>query len=471
MKLSARDILAITHLRAVDFGTGKSLMVTGVSIDTRILRRGDLFFAIKGTTYDGHNFLTKAIEAGASAAILENRWVQLNEAFLLSLPIPYLVVEDSTRALGELAAWYRRKFRIPVLAIGGSNGKTTTKEMIRRVLETKYSVLATEGNLNNHIGVPLTIFRLEKKHQVAVIEVGTNHRGEIDYLCGVLEPTHGLITNIGQEHLEFFNTVSGVAKAEGELFDWIATHRSGNGWLFLNSDDRHLAKRRKKLRNIVNYGFKIPNAVFRGSAISTESNGNTRFRVKPRGKSPIEITLSVPGIHNAYNALAATAVGLTLKVPAAKIQRALLSFAPTGKRMEVLSIDGVTVLNDTYNSNPESVIAALQTLKSIRTPGKKIAVLADMLELGLASEALHKSVARQVESSKVEYLLTYGPLSRHTSEAASVKFKVHYDQKNMLSEYLIELLTPGDVVLIKGSRGMKMEDVVTFIQERLSKAA
>jgi len=471
MKLAVRDILSLNHLRAVGFGAGTSISVNGISIDSRSLQRGNLFFAIRGSTFDGHNFLTKAIEAGASAAVLEQRWASRNEAFLLSLPVPHLIVEDSTRALGELAALYRKKFRISVLAVGGSNGKTTTKDMIRAVLESKYSVLSTEGNLNNHIGVPLTLFRLEKKHAIAIIEVGTNHHGEIRYLCSLLQPTYGLITNIGREHLEHFSSVAGVAKAEGELFDWIAEHRGQSGTMFVNADDLHLAKRLRSRGKIISYGFRKTTAVVRGSGLKIGITGESRFVVRKKGKASFGIDLGIPGSHNAENALAAAAVGITFNVRATQIQKALSSFRPSSKRMEVLSIDGVTILNDTYNSNPDSVRAALETLKSIKTAGKKIAVLADMLELGSAGEGLHKKVAKYVETSRAEYLLTFGPLSRLTMETANVKFKAHYDQKNILSEYLIELLAPGDVVLIKGSRGMKMEDVVTFLKERLSKAA
>ena len=191
MKLTKSDILAIPHFKAIGFDGLKNLKVTGISIDSRTIKAGELFLAVRGDQFDGHNFISKAIEAGAAGIIVERRWAEVNASMMVSINIPRLIVENTIQALGKLANIYRRKFDIPVIAIGGSNGKTTTKEMIRDVLGTKYHVLCTEGNLNNHIGVPQTLFRLEKKHEVAVVEIGTNHPGEIDYLCSVLEPTHG----------------------------------------------------------------------------------------------------------------------------------------------------------------------------------------------------------------------------------------------------------------------------------------
>ncbi|MEX1140122.1 MAG: UDP-N-acetylmuramoyl-tripeptide--D-alanyl-D-alanine ligase [Bacteroidota bacterium] len=470
MKLTEKDLLRVTNVQAMDFGGRKPLTVTGVTIDSRSVRPGDLFVALKGERVDGHDFITRAIEAGAAAVVLGRTWTSRNEALMLSLPVPRLVVEDTVKALGELARVHRRKFDIPVIAVGGSNGKTTTKDMIKAVLGTRSTVLATEGNLNNHLGVPLTLFRLEKKHKVAVVEIGTNHPGEISYLCDILLPTHGLLTNIGAEHLEFFRTFGGVAKAEGELFDWLKTYRAKSSKIFINADDRFLAKRIRSTRSAVTFGFKATRATVRGVNLTFSERAQPRFQVKSGSRS-FMVELSVPGLHSAMNALAAITVGLTFRVSPANIRRALHALKPTGKRMEVVEMGGVTVLNDTYNSNPDSVRAALQTIGAMKTAGKRIAVLADMLELGPDSAGMHRQAAHEAAKNGVEYLLTYGPLSRETHTTSNAKFKAHYDQKNMLSEYLSELLSPGDIVLIKGSRGMKMEDVVTFLRERFSKAA
>jgi UDP-N-acetylmuramoyl-tripeptide--D-alanyl-D-alanine ligase len=469
MNLTLSDCLKISHLAVIDVTGHEKQNFTGVSIDSRTIEQGNLFLAIRGEKFDGHNFVTAAIRTGAAAVIVDRQWVENNAALMASLAVPRLVVENTTVALGALARVYRRKFRIPVLAIGGSNGKTTTKEMIHAVLGKKYRVLSTQGNLNNHIGVPQTLFRLVRSHRAAVIEMGTNHAGEIRALCQIAEPTHALITNIGREHLEFFGSVAGVVKAETELFDWLKERRKRKAIVFVNKDNGQLVKKAKGLKSL-SYGLKAP-ADVRGTVMGFDQKGRAKLRIRSKGKSGFDVQLSVPGHHNVVNALAAATIGLAFRVPTKKIQSALQSFSTPGKRMEELNISGFTVFNDTYNSNPDSVLAALQTMKSFAAKGKRIAVLADMLELGASAEKEHKYIGSIVSRYGVEYLLTYGELSRFTSAESRTKFKAHYEQKNMLAEYLAELLTPGDVVLIKGSRAMKMEDIVTFLKERFSRAA
>lgn len=467
MKLTANDILLLPHVQALGFERAKDLVLTGVSTDSRTIQHGDLFIALRGGTFDGHNFITKAVEAGAAAIIAEAKWVEPNQILFSSLNVPRLLVEDTIRTFGLLANAHRKKFEIPVLVIGGSNGKTTTKEMVSSVLCSKFRILNTEGNLNNHVGVPQTIMRLEKEHEIAVLEIGTNHFGEIDYLCSVVEPTHVLITNVGHEHLEFFGSLDGVSKAEGEAFEWLRQHRPSTGVGFVNRDDSHLKNKSKGIHKAITYGFAKGAASVKGRVQSLDEDACVRLEIRQSAKKPFRVQLSVPGHHNAFNALAAATVGLTFKVPVKRIQQALSSFSSASKRMEVLKVDSVIVLNDTYNSNPDSVMAALGVLGSIGTPGKKIAVLADMLELGKNSIEEHKHIGELVTTSGVKYLLTYGPLSKHTHEAAAMAGKSHYEQKAVLSEFLFGILSPGDVVLIKGSRGMKMEEVVAFITERL----
>ena len=463
MKLSGPEIRRIPSVEAVGFDAGR-FAVTGVSTDSRTIVKGDLFIALRGGQFDGHDFVTRATSAGAGAVVVDRRWAESNGAMFVSIHIPRLVVEDTTEALGRLANLYRRQFILPVIAVGGSNGKTTTKEMIRAVLAQKYQVLATEGNLNNQIGVPLTVFRLEKSHEVAVIEVGTNHPGEIAALCSILEPTHGLITNIGREHLEFFGSLDGVADAETELFDHLAAN---GGTAFVAADDAAIVARARKVRKRVAYGMAARLAAVRGRIRSVDDQGRTTLDVRPHGRKPFTLGLTIPGTHNAQNALAACAVGLTLRVPTAAIQKALAGFVAASKRMQMESIHGVTVLNDTYNANPDSVLAALTTLAALRIRGRKFAVLADMLELGPDAAVMHRAVGQAVRRSGVDTLLTFGPLSRQTHEAADVEQKTHYDQKTALAEDLVGLLSPGDAVLVKGSRGMKMEEVVALLEERL----
>ncbi len=469
MKLTRKDLLQVRHVRTVGFEHLES--ITGVSTDSRTIRPGDLFLALRGERYDGHDFIENVLQVQPGALVVEDAWFELKGHWLVTRRIPTLVVNNTTVALGELARVYRRKFRIPILAVAGSNGKTTTKEMIASVLRGKYAVLSTEGNLNNHVGVPQTMFRLEKTHRVAVVELGTNHFGEIEYLCNILEPTHGLITNIGREHLEFFGDLAGVAKAEGELFAWLAAHRGKQGVGVVNADEPLLAKYSAMLKTRFTYGFTARRAQVKGTLVGYDHRGCAEIEVRPRGKRPFSVKLQIPGEHHAQNALAAAAVGVLFRVPSAAIRRALEQCTGVPKRMQVLQLNGVTVINDTYNANPDSVLAALKTLGAMRTAGKRIAVLADMLELGVGAEDAHRRIGEEVGKAGIDYLLTFGPLAQQIFDAAAVKFKSHYDQKNVLAEYLIELLSAGDVVLVKGSRGMKMDDVVTFLQERFQRAA
>ena len=465
MKLTKKDILSIPHIQASGFDSPGPLDVTGVSIDSRTVNPGELFVAIRGDQFDGHNFISAAVEQKASALVVEKRWASGNITMLVSLNLPILVVENTVHALGRLATIYRRRFDIPVLAVAGSNGKTTTKEMIENVLSAKYNVLCTQGNLNNHIGVPQTLFRLEKKHEVVVIEIGTNHPGEITYLCNVAEPKHGLITNIGREHLEFFGTIEGAAKAEWELPLWIAAH---DGVFLINADDARIVRLAKKMKKAVTYGFSARAAKVKGSGLNMNEQACASFFIKAGTQKKFSVQLAVPSEHNAKNALAAAAAGLVFKVAPADIQRTLGQFSSVGRRMQLLTMNGVTIINDTYNANPDSMIAALKTLSATRTTGKRIAVFGDMRELGPDAPEMHRQIGESAGTYGVDILLTYGSLAAHISDAAVVAAKTHFEQKSALIEYTLRTIAPGDIVLVKGSRGMKMEDVVAAINERFS---
>lgn len=462
MSVPVSDLRLAGVVKEVNLGRLRARTFRGVSTDTRTIRSGELFIALRGEQFDGSRFVAQAFTKGAACAVVDDR--SDTSAFA---DRPHVVVRDTAATLGRLANLHRRKFSIPVLAVAGSNGKTTTKEMIASVLGATHSVLSTKGNLNNHLGVPQTLFRLGKKHDVAVVEVGTNHFGELRYLCEILEPTHGVITNIGHEHLEFFKNLDGVAAAEGELFAGLP----GSGTAFVNADDPYIARLETAARKKVTYGFAAASAAVRGSRAALDARGCARFTVKAKGKKEFRVELSTPGVHGMSNALAAAAVGITFGVPAAQIRRALGSFAAVGKRMEVVRFGGVTILNDTYNANPDSVISALETLAAMKSTGKKIVVLGDMLELGPTSRLEHERVGERVRSLGFEYLLTFGPQAASINRRVKCGVNFHYEQKNMLSEYAAEMLSRGDVVLVKGSRGMKMEDVVAFLRERLKKRA
>jgi UDP-N-acetylmuramoyl-tripeptide--D-alanyl-D-alanine ligase len=464
MNLSGNDLTQIAHIEFRNPGAAKRRAFTGVSTDTRTLQPGNLFVALRGEHFDGHRYLAEAFARGARAAVVEAR---AETAAVATRPL--LVVENSVRALGMLARLYRDRFNIPVIAVGGSNGKTTTKDMIAAVLSTTHTVLSTGGNHNNDIGVPLTLFRLQKKHEVAVVEIGTNHPGELAWLCQVLDPTHGVVTAIGREHLEFFGSLEGVAREEGELYEVLRNRKKGMA--FVRADDPAVSSLATGIRRRVTYGFAARRADIRGKDLKLNAEGCAEFLLSlPRSKKPLEIRLGIPGEHSAVNALAAAAVGSAFRVPAKAICGALESIRPSSRRMEVVHLEGVLIFNDTYNANPDSMLAALKTLAATRVRGKRIAVLADMRELGAAGPAEHERVGRAARELRIDYVLTFGPLARRIHESAGTAQALHYDEKNMLAEYLAELIAPGDAVLVKGSRGMKMEDVVAFLVERLRTA-
>ena len=463
MELTVDDVMKLRKKGTLNPELLKSARVTGISTDSRTVRPGEVFFALRGERFDGHRFVDGATAAGASLVVIDDPGA-------VRVPQAAIVVGDTTRALGELASIHRSKFAIPVLAIGGSNGKTTTKEMVAAVLGSRYKVLRTEKNYNNQIGVPLTLFGLTRAHEAAVIEIGTNHPGEIAALCRILRPTYGLVTTIGREHLEFFRTVRRVAAEEGALYDFL--RRSGNGTALVNADDPWVVSRARGVRPVWKYGFSGRGLTVKGTVIDVDANGCVHFRFAHRkARRGTTVRMRVPGSHNAMNALAAATAGLALGVPAPSIRRALASFSAVKDRMQVVRAGGVVLINDAYNANPDSVAAALRSLVSMRARGKRIAVLADMREMGKAAEREHREVGREIARLGIDYLLTYGDHARFIHESADVPMKFHYEQKNMLAEYLFELVSPGDLALVKGSRGMKMEVVVNFLQGRLGTEA
>jgi UDP-N-acetylmuramoyl-tripeptide--D-alanyl-D-alanine ligase len=461
MKLTSGDLFSLEPEQIVNRDHLSRKQFAGVSTDSRRTRPGELFVALRGERFDGHAFLSDAAARGASAALVERVPPQKQpQGFAL------VVVENTLHALGDLGLRYRRKFTLPVLAVAGSNGKTTTKELVASVLRKRYTVLSTEGNLNNQIGVPLTLFRLKDRHDIAVIEIGTNHPGEIAYLCRILEPTHGLVTNMGKEHLEFLHSLEGVAAEEGALFDMLAGQPGAVA--FVNADDRRVVARSKGVATKVVFGFTNRHRDVLGSDLRLNKLGCPRFRfLGGRLKHPVAVELSMPGRHNAINALAAAAVGIAFRVSSRDIRTALEATQPVQRRMEVVEVGGVTIFNDTYNANPDSMRAALHTLARSSVSGKRIAVLADMRELGAGQVGEHTLIGEEVTRLGIDYLLTFGDLAKHIRRGAQTRFALHYERKNVLAEYLAELVAPGDAVLVKGSRSMQMEDIVTFLIEQL----
>ena len=425
---------------------------TGGCIDTRLLAFGEIFFALVGTRTDGHEFIASAFAAGASAAVVSVRWYS-------GQPVPkrpsgtLIVVEDPEQAMSDVARVYRSRFRIPVLAVTGSNGKTTTKEMAAEVLGTRYRVLKTEGNLNSRQGLPLTLFRLSAGHEAAVLELGISETSGLTHLCNVADPKVGLITNIGPTHLEFLGSVEGVAKAKGEILGYLDESSTA----ILNLDDLWLAREKNKIKGRL-LGFGIEQICqFRGEGLVLDQDGCGHFSLQSR-----KIRLHVPGRHNVYNALAAAAAGFALEVPLEDAIRALEGFQPAAMRSSVETRAGVRILNDAYNANPASMRAALETLRAMKVEegGRRIACLGDMLELGEDAPALHRGVGTIAEGLGVDLIFATGPLAVEIVRGAPGLGGGHYPDRNRLILALNENLRSGDILLVKGSRGMRMEEVI-----------
>ncbi len=461
MNLTLKEILRIKKLNAEFFGdeTILSLPISGISINSREIENGKIFIAIRGERLDAHQFISDAFKRGALACVVARNWFTVQNKD--SLRGNFIVVQDTLFTLQEISHYYRKKFDIPFLAITGSNGKTTTKEMIAAVLRQKFNVLKNPGNLNNHIGLPLTLLKLDKNHEFAITEMGTNHFGEISRLAEIGAPNYGLITNIGPAHLEFFGSLDGVYRAKTELWEYLEKEGLGT---FVNMDDPYLRKKLPAVPDVIEYGFEYGKDV-RGELVGMDSSGHPAFRC-----GELEIQLSVPGMHNIYNALAAVAVGKKFGVSDEKIKLALESFQSADKRMEILDIGGMKIINDCYNSNSASAKRALETLGQMESSGKKIAILGDMFELGDVSEKEHFSVGEYCSKlKKIDFLLAVGEMSKFTVEAAKDSLgdrAVHFSNKSDLKKYVLKLLKPGDLILIKGSRGMAMEEITQFIKEK-----
>lgn len=424
-----------------------------VSTDSRTLRPGELFVAIKGHRFDGHNFAVQALEQGAAGAVVE-RW-----------PLPGVgpeptgavwKVDDALTALGALARFHRERFRVTLAAVTGSSGKSTTKTMLAHILSGSREVLATPGTQNNRIGVPLTLFRLEPKHRAAVLELGTNQWGEIRALTEICRPTAGVVTNIGPAHLETFGDLRGVLREKGGLWEGMAPGAP----VALNGDDPLLREAGKNLSRPVVWFGTGPECQVRGSDFSGGMEGG---RCCVNGRWELQIPLL--GRYNLLNALAALTCAQLLGEDLGAAVRRLSDVPALPGRLTCASRDGLWIVDDTYNANPGSLRAALDALSEFPRAGRTIAVLGDMLELGGRSEELHAEAGRQAARAGVDGLIAVGPQARRLLEAAwaagldrsAGRF---FSTPEEAGEFLAETARPGDVVLVKGSRGMQMERVI-----------
>jgi UDP-N-acetylmuramoyl-tripeptide--D-alanyl-D-alanine ligase len=464
VNLTVLDLLSISHGDESGISNlNANRQFHAVSSDSRTIKRDDLFVALKGPNFDGHTFLDAVAKEGAMAAVVSSTWYRANKS--KKPPLPVLVVKDTLDALGDLANVYRNKFSIPILVIAGSNGKTTTKELVAHVLSGSFDVLKTEANYNNQVGLPHMLFQLREGHKIAVLEIGTNHPGEIAWLARVAQPTHALITNIGREHLEFFKDLKGVAKEEMATFDVTNTN---NGIAFVNLDDPYIKVATEQFGDRAKtYGTSKNAQVFVEHSATTK-DGRVELRVWSDGKS-FKVRTQLIADYAPNMVAAATAVGWHFGMTRSEIKTQIEIFRPHSKRLEVLhTADGITILNDAYNANPDSMEAAIKTLAAFPTEGKRYAVLGDMFELGDTSVREHRALGQWIAKSKIKRVFFTGKDMQHAAKAFIAETSkrlsdVHSATKQELAARLRAVLKTGDVVLIKGSRGMRMEELIDML--------
>ncbi|MGH8583881.1 MAG: UDP-N-acetylmuramoyl-tripeptide--D-alanyl-D-alanine ligase [Gammaproteobacteria bacterium] len=423
---------------------------TGCCTDTRTLRPGQLFVALPGPRYDGHDFVAEAERKGAAAAVVERP---------LALSVPQVVVPDARAALGHIAGRWRERFQVPVIAVTGSNGKTTVKEMLLAILTRCGPALGTQGNLNNDIGVPLTLFRLGAEHRYAVLEMGANHSGEIAALCALARPMVGIVTQCAPAHLEGFGSEDGVARAKGELYAGLAP----NATAVINADDRYAPVWRALAAHSRQLSFGLAGNADVGAEVDAAvdvSQGSHFMLRTPAGS--VRVGLALPGRHNVMNALAAAAAALALGVPLETISAGLQTVRPIQGRMQPQEgPHGARVFDDSYNANPGSLKAALEVLAACS--GERWLVLGDMNELGTDTEHYHREAGRLARSLGIDRLYATGALAQLSAEAFGHDAR-HYADASALAAHLGATLGPGVTVLIKGSRGMHMERVLAQLQ-------
>lgn len=417
----------------------------GISIDTRTIKPGNLFVAVKGEKLDGHDFISEAVKKGA-IAVLVNKTMDIS--------LPQLVVNDTLDAFGKIAALWRNQFSIPIIGVTGSNGKTTLKNMIAGILRAASndeSVLATEGNLNNNIGVPIMLCRLTAEHRFAVLEMGMNHAGEISYLTHLVKPQVAVVNNAAEAHLEGLKNVAGVARAKGEIFQGLAV----NGTAVLNGDDNHF----DYWRSLVTQFKKITFGLDHPADVTATINEKSITLKTHQGE--IDVTLPLLGKHNVMNALAATAATLAIGIDLNAIKTGLenVSCAPGRMRQYILA-SGTRVIDDTYNANPFSLQAAVNTIASLS--GTKLVVLGDMKELGANAKEMHFTAGEKIRAAGIHHLFTLGEMSAATAEGFGQSAQ-HFTDQTQLITALHPHLKDSTTILIKGSRSMKMEKIVEAI--------
>lgn len=438
--------------------SGSQRTITNVCIDSRTVVEGALFVPIPGEHFDGHDFISIAFDKGAAAVLVEktinsceNKWI--------------IHVDNTVVALQKLAKYYKNKFDIPFIAVTGSSGKTTTKDLIYSVLSKKYNVLRTKGNQNNDLGVPLTIFQLEKSHEMAIIEMGMDHLGEISRLADIVKPNISIITNIGVTHIENLKTQENIFKAKCEILQTLDV----NDIALINGDDNFLRKVESDIFSIIRYGINEKDLDITAFNIISNNNG-VNFDVK-YNNSLSHFHLRFPGNHNVYNSMAAIFLGFYFKMTSNDIQLGLDEFKPSNNRMDIKNIKDTLLINDCYNANPDSMKSALNVLSQFKNEeNRTIAVLGDMFDLGSDSHTFHYNVGEYLANlGNIDYLVAIGNDSKYYIQGACDKgFSknncCYFLDNNSAANYLLSRKKRNDCLLIKGSRGMKMEEIVIILE-------
>ncbi|MFH1312877.1 MAG: UDP-N-acetylmuramoyl-tripeptide--D-alanyl-D-alanine ligase [Candidatus Eisenbacteria bacterium] len=454
LNLSIDEIVKITGARvALDKGLPANLVVTGYSFDTRRLEEGDLFFALEGERRDGHTFVGEARTRGAVAAVVSHPVEGAGEDFV------QIVVESPLAALQSIASHERGRLDIPVVTISGSNGKTTTKDMLAMLLASKMRVHKSPGNFNNHIGVPLSLLGLDDADQVLVIEIGSNHRGEIRNLCEIARPTVGLVTNVGRAHIGYFGSVDEIAREKTDILRCLEPGGTG----IVNADDPLLLSAIAGIDvDLLTFGVKEA-ADFRATDIRQIDGRGAEFSV-----NGVAMRLRSPGLHNIYNATAAIAAAGLFDISPDDAGRILTDFEPL--RMKVMKAADLTIIDDSYNANPDSVKAALDVFSSMGKT-RKVFVMGEMLELGDSADRLHREVGTWVTSSGVDVLIGIGGLTRATVDEArasgmSPESALFFEDKTDAMQQMSHLIAPHDVVLVKGSRMAGLEEICDLLKQQ-----
>lgn len=431
-----------------------------VSIDSRTIQPGQAFFCIKGVRHDGHKFISAALERGAAVIVVSDRSEGTNSVD----DCIFLQVEDTTRALQQLSALVRSRWGGPIVAITGSMGKTTTKHFIAAVTGAGRTVHQTPGNFNNEFGLPLSLLALESHHQLAILELGMNHAGEIRRLGQICSPNYAVLTNVAPVHLEFFEDLNGIAEAKGEILETLQEPAT----LFYNIDDpliRKLALRHRA--ESVSFGFD-ESAEYRVASYAAENLESTQVTITG-AQEVLELVVPFSGRHVLYNLVAAVAVASKLGMTPESIRRSMAGLHLLPMRGQAKKLRGFTLWDDSYNSNPAAVASVLETIRDLSSYSRKIIVLADMLELGRKTEELHYGVGTKVAECRPDLLITVGEASLHIGRGAidqglPTNSTRHFDDAVSAAEYLEQTLRPGDLLLVKGSRGMQLDRIVRKLE-------